>query len=100
VGNGLWREFYLKNQRECDRWLKGNAVIGSILAIAILAMAWAERCRPIRQFRRRPPRLRRRAQGASHQPPSSMRVSHTDPPLPPHLQMGFGRSAACAFRLY
>jgi hypothetical protein len=41
VGNGLWRDFYLKNQRECDRWLKGNAVIGSILAIAILAMALA-----------------------------------------------------------
>jgi len=42
VGNGLWRDFYLKNnQRECDRWLKANAVLGSILAIAMLAMAWA-----------------------------------------------------------
>jgi uncharacterized iron-regulated membrane protein len=40
VGNGLWRDFYLKNnQRECDRWLKANAVLGSILAIAMLAMA-------------------------------------------------------------
>ena len=40
MGNGLWRDFYLKNnQRECDRWLKANAVLGSILAIAMLAMA-------------------------------------------------------------
>jgi uncharacterized iron-regulated membrane protein len=41
MGNGLWRDFYLKNQRECDRWLKANAVLGSILAIAMLAMALA-----------------------------------------------------------
>ena len=41
MGNGLWRDFYLKNQRECDRWLKANAVFGSILAIAMLAMALA-----------------------------------------------------------
>ena len=35
MGNGLWRDFYLKNnQRECESWLKGNAVLGSILAIA------------------------------------------------------------------
>jgi hypothetical protein len=39
VGNGLWRDFYLKNPGECDRWLKANAVFGSILAIAMLAMA-------------------------------------------------------------
>jgi uncharacterized iron-regulated membrane protein len=40
MGNGLWRDFYLKNnQRECDKWLKANAVLGSILAIAMLAMA-------------------------------------------------------------
>jgi hypothetical protein len=39
VGNDLWRDFYLKNQRECDRWLKANAALGSILALAMLAMA-------------------------------------------------------------
>ena len=39
VGNGLWRDFYLKNPGECDKWLKANAVLGSILAIAMLAMA-------------------------------------------------------------
>ena len=39
MGNGLWRDFYLKNQRECDRWLRANGVLGSILAIAMLAMA-------------------------------------------------------------
>jgi uncharacterized iron-regulated membrane protein len=41
VGNEFWRDFYLKNQRECDRWLRANAVLGSILAIAMLAMALA-----------------------------------------------------------
>ena len=41
MGNGLWRDFYLKNPGECDRWLKANAVFGSILAIAMLAMALA-----------------------------------------------------------
>ena len=41
MGNGLWRDFYLKNPGECDRWLKANAVLGSILAIAMLAMALA-----------------------------------------------------------
>ena len=42
MGNGLWRDFYLKNnQHECDRWLKANAVLGSILAIAMLAIALA-----------------------------------------------------------
>ena len=39
--NGLWRDFYFKNQHECDRWLKANAVFGSLLAIAMLAMALA-----------------------------------------------------------
>jgi hypothetical protein len=39
VGNELWRDFYFKNPRECDRWLRANAVLGSILAIAMLAMA-------------------------------------------------------------
>jgi hypothetical protein len=39
VENGLWRDLYLKNPRECDRWLKANAVLGFILAIGMLAMA-------------------------------------------------------------
>jgi hypothetical protein len=41
-GNCLGPYFYLKyNQLECESWLKGNAVLGSILAIAMLAMALA-----------------------------------------------------------
>jgi uncharacterized iron-regulated membrane protein len=32
---------YLRNRREFDRWLKANAVLGSILAIGMLAMALA-----------------------------------------------------------
>ena len=31
----------LSRIRECDRWLKANAVLGSILAIGMLAMAVA-----------------------------------------------------------
>ena len=45
--NGLWRDFYLKNPRECDRWLKANAVLGSIVAIAMLAMALLGRFSPV-----------------------------------------------------
>jgi uncharacterized iron-regulated membrane protein len=43
VGNGLWRaRDYLRNPpQESDQWLKANAVLGSILAIAMLAMAVA-----------------------------------------------------------
>jgi hypothetical protein len=32
---------YPRNPREFDRWIKANAVIGSIFAIGILAMAAA-----------------------------------------------------------
>jgi hypothetical protein len=32
---------YLRNPREFDRWLKANAVLGSMLAIGMLAMALA-----------------------------------------------------------
>jgi hypothetical protein len=32
---------YLRNPRELDRWLKANAVVGSMVAIGILAMALA-----------------------------------------------------------
>ena len=39
MGNGLWQNYLKNNQRECDKWLKANAVFGSILAIAMLAMA-------------------------------------------------------------
>jgi hypothetical protein len=35
------RNDYLKNPHEFDRWLKANAVLGSILAIGMLAMALA-----------------------------------------------------------
>ena len=42
MGNGLWRAGYLRNPpQEGDQWLKANAVLGSILAIAMLAMAVA-----------------------------------------------------------
>ena len=42
MGNGLWRELRSKNnRRQCDRWLKANVVLGSILAIGMLAMAAA-----------------------------------------------------------
>jgi hypothetical protein len=40
MANGSWRD-YLLHPREFDRWLKANAVGGSILAIAMLAMALA-----------------------------------------------------------
>jgi hypothetical protein len=32
---------YLRNPREFDRWLKANAVLGSMLAIGMLMMALA-----------------------------------------------------------
>jgi hypothetical protein len=32
---------YLRNPRELEGWLKANAVVGSIVAIGILAMALA-----------------------------------------------------------
>jgi hypothetical protein len=35
------RNDYLRNPREFDGWLRANAVIGSILAIGMLAMALA-----------------------------------------------------------
>ena len=35
------RNFYLRNPYGFDRWLKANAVLGSLLAIGILAMALA-----------------------------------------------------------
>ena len=40
MGNGLWRN-YLTNPREYDGWLSANTVLGSIVAIGILAMAVA-----------------------------------------------------------
>jgi hypothetical protein len=38
MGNG---RDYLRNPREFDRWLKANAVLGSILAIGMLMMVLA-----------------------------------------------------------
>jgi hypothetical protein len=35
------RRDYLRNPRELDGWLKANAVVGSMVAIGILAMALA-----------------------------------------------------------
>ena len=35
------RNDYLRNPHEFDRWLKVNAVLGSLLAIGMLAMALA-----------------------------------------------------------
>jgi hypothetical protein len=40
VRNSSWRN-YLTNPREFDGWLKANAVVGSILAVGIMAMALA-----------------------------------------------------------
>jgi hypothetical protein len=40
VRNSIWQD-YLRNPREFDRWLKANAVLGSILAVGMLAMALA-----------------------------------------------------------
>jgi hypothetical protein len=40
MANDPWRD-YLGSPREFDRWLNANAVLGSILAIAIIAMALA-----------------------------------------------------------
>jgi hypothetical protein len=40
MANGSWRD-YLLHPREFDRWLKVNAIGGSILSLAILAMALA-----------------------------------------------------------
>ena len=40
MANGSWRD-YLAHPREFDRWLKANAVGGSILPIALLVMALA-----------------------------------------------------------
>jgi hypothetical protein len=37
---GFWRHDP-RNSREFDGWLEANAVLGSILAIGILAMAFA-----------------------------------------------------------
>ncbi len=35
------RNFYLRNPHGFDRWLKANAILGSLLAIGMLAMALA-----------------------------------------------------------
>jgi hypothetical protein len=35
------RNFYLRNPHGFDRWLKANAVLGSLLAFGMLAMAVA-----------------------------------------------------------
>jgi hypothetical protein len=37
----VMRNDYLRNPREFDGWLRANAVIGSMLAIGMLAMALA-----------------------------------------------------------
>jgi hypothetical protein len=40
MANGRWRD-HLSNPREFNKWLKANAIVGSILPIAMLAMALA-----------------------------------------------------------
>jgi hypothetical protein len=40
MGNGIWRDC-LRNPREFDGWCKANAILGSILAIGMLAIALA-----------------------------------------------------------
>ena len=40
MANGRWRDYH-ECPREFDRWLDANAVLGSLLALAILAMAMA-----------------------------------------------------------
>jgi hypothetical protein len=40
MANDRWRG-YLESPREFDKWLNANAVLGLVIAIAILAMALA-----------------------------------------------------------
>jgi hypothetical protein len=40
VGKRIRRD-YLRNPREFDGWLNANAILGSILAMGMLAMAFA-----------------------------------------------------------
>jgi hypothetical protein len=40
-GGIVMRNFYLRNPHGFDRWLKANAILGSLLAIGMLAMALA-----------------------------------------------------------
>jgi hypothetical protein len=40
MANGRWED-YAGSPREFDRWLKANAILGSLLAIAILGAALA-----------------------------------------------------------
>jgi hypothetical protein len=40
MADGRWRD-HLSNPREFNKWLKANAVVGSVLPIALLAMALA-----------------------------------------------------------
>jgi len=39
-GGLVMRNFYLRNPHGFDRWLKANAVLGSLLAIGMLALPW------------------------------------------------------------
>jgi hypothetical protein len=43
VEKGIWREYQSQSpegRRKFDRWLKANAILGLILAVGLLAMAW------------------------------------------------------------
>jgi hypothetical protein len=40
MGNGVWRDFP-SHPREFDGWCRANAILGSVLAVGILAMALA-----------------------------------------------------------
>jgi hypothetical protein len=40
MANGRWED-YAGSSRDFDRWLKANAILGSIVAIAILGAALA-----------------------------------------------------------
>ena len=40
MGTDSWRD-YQTNPREFDGWLKANAVLGSVVAVAILGAAFA-----------------------------------------------------------
>jgi hypothetical protein len=39
MGSDFWRD-YPRNPREFEGWLRANTVLGSILAMGILAMPW------------------------------------------------------------
>jgi hypothetical protein len=96
MGSDFWRD-YPRNPREFEGWLRANTVIGSIVAIAVLAMAVAglfSAGRPDAAtefssvtFKRTPPTDPDRNDPRSLTAPPRLTAAHTAPPtlapLPP-----------------